>query len=137
MLVNCLVYEEIATMGLDEQIALDVQSLTLQQGTAKGAKERSLAALFALSNRLDVAFDGYRNAAESVEATIHELTEQRAAIRVNRLNVDRLNAELFDAKTAYLRSRRLPLGGRVEGDFGVYVTGCRPEEHLTRGKSDE
>lgn len=124
-------------MGLEQQIALDVQSLDLQRSTAVDAKERSLAALFDLSNRLDETFDGYYDAARAAETTARALVEQRVATRVNRDSVAQLSNELANAKAEFLKSHRIPLGGHVEGDFGVYVTGCRPDEHLPRGKRDE
>lgn len=124
-LVDCLKSEVIASVALEEQLALDARSLADQLATIVKAKERSIAGWFDLANRLDEAYREYREAVSEAEAASRELATQRDAVHDRELCVADLRARLSDARNEAAANNRFG-AQRSSGDFGVYATGCQP-----------
>lgn len=123
-LVDCLKSEVIASIALEEQLALDVASLVEQLATAMKTKERSVAGWFDLANRLDAAYREYRDVLSDAEAASQELATQRDEVHDREVCVADLRARLSAAKNDAAANNRY--GAQRGSEFGVYATGCQP-----------
>jgi len=112
---------------MNSQLALDVWSLEEQLATAKDATERSTAGLLDVAGVLDQTLAEYRRTAAVADATARALADQRVIVRNGRGVVARLRDQLTDARAA-LAASITRMDRNRGGDFGVYATGCRPDD---------
>lgn len=125
-LIDCLTYEAIVSQNLDEQLALNVQSLDGQLVAATDDRERLTVLLFEMANRMNTANCEYRQSVVAADTATRQLAEQREVVRDFQALVYNLTAMLSDAKTSmatYVQQKQ------DTDEFSVYATGNRPKNN--------
>lgn len=125
-LIDCLRYETIASQNLDEQLALNVESLDSQLVAATDDRERLTVVLFEMANRMNTANCEYRQSVVAADTATRQLSEQREVVRDFQALVYNLTAMLSEAKASmatFVQQKR------DTDEFSVYATGNQPKSN--------